>query len=110
MDNKPSIHFGKDKTKFILFASKHKTKLNTTHENVQINQYLKVRYLSCILDEKVSGESVPLKVIDKISSRLNFLHSKNKFLTPALSGYHVMLLFNLTLIIQPWYPNLTHEI
>ena len=52
-----------------------------------------------------------LKVINKINSRLKFLHRKNKFLTPVLSR----LLFNA--LIQPhfdyassaWYPNLTQK-
>ena len=32
----------------------------------------------------MSGESMALKVINKINSRPIFLHIKNKFLTPAL--------------------------
>ena len=52
-----------------------------------------------------------LKVINKINSRLKFLHRKNKFLTPALRR----LLCNA--LIQPhfdyassvWYPNLTQK-
>ena len=59
----------------------------------------------------MSGESMALKVINKINSRLKFLHRKNKFLTPALPR----LLFNA--LIQPhfdyassaWYPNLTQK-
>ena len=57
------------------------------------------------------GESMALKVINKINSRLKFLHRKNKFLTPALRR----LLCNA--LIQPrfdyassaWYPNLTQK-
>ena len=52
-----------------------------------------------------------LKVINKINSRLKFLHRKNKFLTPALRR----LLCNA--LVQPhfdyassaWYPNLTQK-
>ena len=52
-----------------------------------------------------------LKVINKINSRFKFLHSKNKFLTPALRR----LLRNA--LIQPhfhyassaWYPSLTQK-
>ena len=52
-----------------------------------------------------------LKVINKINSRLKFLHIKNKFLTPVLHR----LLCNA--LIQPhfdyassaWYPNLTQK-
>ena len=59
----------------------------------------------------MSGESMTLKVVNKINSRLKFLHRKNKFLTPALRR----LLCNA--LIQPhfdyassaWYPNLTQK-
>ena len=113
VDNRLSIHFGEDKTKSILFASKRKIKrvpkLKIKYKNIQIKQHSKVTYLGCILDETMSGESMALKVINKINSRLKFLHRKNKFLTPALRR----LLCNA--LIQPhfdyassaWYPNLT---
>ena len=54
VDNKISIHIGKDKTKSILFASKHKKKfpkLNITYKSIQIKQDSKVTYLGSILDE-----------------------------------------------------------
>ena len=104
VDNRLSIHFGEDKTKSILFASKRKIKrvpkLKIKYKNIQIKQHSKVTYLGCILDETMSGESIALKVINKINSRLKFLHRKNKLLTPALRSYYVMLLFNLTLIMH----------
>ena len=87
VDNRLSIHFGEDKTKSILFASKRKIKrfpkLNIKYENIQIKQHSKVTYLGFILDETMSGESMALKVINKINSRLKSLHRKNKFLAPA---------------------------
>ena len=115
VDNRLSIHFGDDKTKSILFASKRKIKrvpkLKIKYKNIQIKQHSKVTYLGCILDETMSGESMALKVINKINSRLKFLHRKNKFLTPTLRR----LLCNA--LIQPhfdyassaWYPNLTQK-
>ena len=115
VDNRVSIHFGEYKSKSILFASKHKIKrvpkLKINYKNTQIKQHSKVTYLGCILDETMSGESMALKVINKINSRLKFLHRKNKFLTPALRR----LLCNA--LIQPhfdyassaWYPNLTQK-
>ena len=88
LDTRLSIHFDEDKTKSILFASKCKIKkvpkLKINYKNIQIKQHSKVTYLGCILDETMSGESVTLKVINKINSRLKFLHRKNKFLTPAI--------------------------
>ena len=110
-----SIHFGEHKTKSLLFASKCKIKrvpkLKIKYKNIQIKQHSKVTYLGCILDETMSGESMVLKVINKINSTPKFLHRKNKFLTPALRR----LLCNA--LIQPqldyassaWYPNLTQK-
>ena len=49
VDNKLSIHFGKDKTISILFGSKHKIKkskpLNIQFNDIKIKQYSKVIYL-----------------------------------------------------------------
>ena len=53
-------------------------KLN--NNGIEIKQYAKVKYLGCILDESLSGESMVLnKVIDKVNSRLKFLHRQNRF-------------------------------
>ena len=115
VDNRLSIDFGEDKTKSILFASKRKIKrvpkLKIKYKNIQIKQHSKVTYLGFILDKTLSGESMALKVINKINSRLKFLHRKNKFLTTALRR----LLCNA--LNQPhfeyassaWYPKLTEK-
>ena len=50
----------------------------------KIKQHVKVRYLGCILDESLSGESMALNVIDKINSRLKFLLDKIVFLPTTL--------------------------
>ena len=101
VDNRLSIHFGEDKTKSILFASKRKIKkvpkLNINYKNIQIKQHSKVTYLRCILDETMLGESMALKVINKINLRLKFLHRKNKFLTQVL---HMLLCNSL---VQPHF-------
>ena len=69
-----SVHFGKDKTKSILFGSKHKIKkskpLKILYNDIKIKQYSKVTYLGCIFDETLSGESMAIHVINKINSRL----------------------------------------
>ena len=86
VDNKLSIHFGEDKTKSILFASKRKIKsiekLKIVYNDIEIKQYSKVCYLGCILDETLSGESMTLDVLSKINKKLKFLYRKNDFLTP----------------------------
>ena len=112
VENKLSIHFGDDKTKSILFVNKYKLKqtgkLNITYNDINIKQHSKVKYLGCILDETLNGESMALTVLKKVNSKLKFLYRKNKFLTPELRR----LLCNA--LIQPhfdfacsaWYPNL----
>ena len=55
MDNKPSILFGEDKTKSILFSSKSKIKkaslLDIQYKDIKIKQYTKETYLGRILDD-----------------------------------------------------------
>ena len=116
VDNKLSMHFGQDETKSILFGTKHKLQtaksLNVVFNGIEIKQLAKVKYLGCILDESLSGESMALNVIDKINSRLKFLHRQNRFLTPPLRR----LLCNA--LIQPlfdyactaWFPNLSKKL
>ena len=112
VDNKLSIHFGDDKTKCILFASKNKVKkaepLNINYNGIEIKQHSKVNYLGCIFDDSLSGESMGLHVLNKLNSKLKFLYRKNRCLPPSLRR----LLCNA--IIQPhfdyacaaWFPNL----
>ena len=58
LDNKLSIHFGKDKTKLILFASKRRSKdvlqLNNRYNHINIKQHSQVTYLGCVLDKRMS--------------------------------------------------------
>ena len=80
--------------------------IQTYKINFQIN------YLGCLFDEKCTGESMALRVLEKINGRLKFLWRKNKFLTPPLKR----LLCNA--LIQPhfdyassaWYPNLQKKL
>ena len=84
LTKKLSIHFGQDKSKSILFATKHKLRiaksLNFVYNDIETKQHAKVKYLGCILDESPSSESMALNVIDKINSRPNFLHRQKSFL------------------------------
>ena len=88
VDNKLSVHFGQEKTKSILFDSKHKlwnAKVsNIVYNGTEIKQYEKVNYLGCILDQSLFDDSMALNVIDKVNSRLKFLHRQTRFLTPFL--------------------------
>ena len=64
-----SIHFGEDKTKSILFASKRRAKntrqLDIKYKDINIKQHSEVTYPGCMLDETMSGEPMALKVINK---------------------------------------------
>ena len=71
-----------------------------------------VTYLGCMLDETVSGESMALKVINKINSRHKFLNKKNKFLAPMLRRLLCNVLIQLHFDYASslyWYPNLTRK-
>ena len=109
VDNILSIHFGEDKTKSILFASKRKIKI--IYKKIQIKQHSKVTYLGCILDDTMPGESMALKVINKKNSRFKFLHRKNKFLTPALCRLlcNDLIQPHLDYASSAWYSNLTQK-
>ena len=84
VNNKLIIHLGEDKTKSILFASEFKRKnikkLHIKYGDIQIKQYLKVRYLRCLLDETLSGDAMRLNVVNKISNKLKFLYHKNSLI------------------------------
>ena len=83
MDSKLSIHFGEDKTKSILFASKFKEKnikkINIKYGDMQIKQHSKVKCLEYLMDETMSGEAMTLNVIHKINKKLKFFYHKNVF-------------------------------
>ena len=116
VDNKLSIHFGEDKTKSILSASKFKKKnikkLNIKYGDMQIKQHYQVKYLVCLMDETMSGEAMAFSVIHKINKKLKFFYCENVFLAPKLRR----ILCNA--LIQPhfdyacsdWYPNLTKKL
>ena len=107
VDNKLSIHFGEDKTNCILFSrDKNLPELNLTYNNNRIKQYHMVEYLGCCLDAYLSGESMAMKSLGKINTKLQFLYRHSEFLHPKLRR----LLCNS--LIQPyfdyacisWYP------
>ena len=94
VDNKLSIHFDDDKTKSIILALKFKIKkvrkLNKKYGNIQIKQHSKVKYLGCMLDETMPGETMALSVINKINNKLKFLYRKNRFLHQPRDDCFVM--------------------
>ena len=63
VDNKLSIPLGDDKTKSILFSSKHNLKLveeDIRHKEIKIKEHKHLNYLECVLDETMA-----LRVIEK---------------------------------------------
>ena len=59
--NRAKARQNNNKTKCILFCTKHSLKMSKTH----IKQYHTVTYLYCSLDESLSGESMALKFTNR---------------------------------------------
>ena len=59
----------------------------------------------------MSGETMALKVVNKISGKLKFLCRKNKFLTPELRRMlcNVLIQPHIDYAYTAWYPHLTEE-
>ena len=74
--------FGDNKSKTILFGSKHKIKnpkpLNIHNNDIKIKQYPKV--IDRILGKTLSREFMAIHVINKINCTLRFLYRQNRFL------------------------------
>ena len=81
-------------------------RLHLVVKNNTIKQYRMVEYLGCCLNNNLRGESMAMKSLTKINTKLHFLHRQNEFLNPKLRR----LLCNS--LIQPhfdyacisWYP------
>ena len=116
VDNKLSIHFGEDKTKSILFGSKHKIKmskpLNIQNNDIKIKQYSKITHLICIFEEILSGKSKAIHVINKINSRLRFFYRQNRFLSfpfrRLLCNAMIQTLFEYA--CNAWYPSINENL
>lgn len=86
--------------KSILFSNKNR-KINVerpdiNYSDVKIKQYSKITYLCFEIEENLSREAMPLKVINKLNGKLKFLYRYNRY----LSSYLKQLLSNA--IIQPY--------
>ena len=116
IDYKLSIHFGEDKIKSILFASKQKMKragkLEISFNNIEIKQDSSLTYLACILDNTLSGEAMATKTIKKNNARLKFLHRKNDFLTPDLRHLlcNALIQPHFNYVCSSWFPNLNQKL
>ena len=116
VESKLSIHFGEDKTKSILFSSKCNLKeveeLDIRYKDVKIKQYKHVNYLGCMLDESLLGETMTLRVIEKINSILKFLYRKNWFLDVPLHRLlcNALIQPHFDYVCTTWYPNLSKKL
>ena len=116
VDNKLSIDFGGDKTKSILFSSKHRLKnskpLNIRYKDINMKQYSKVTYLGCIFDETLSGDSMALHVINKVNSRLKFLYRQGNSLSIPLRRLLCNVMFQpfFDYACNAWYPNVNKKL
>ena len=74
-DNKLSLNL--KKTESILFGSNHNLRespgLKVVVGENQITDRQAITYLGCILDNKLSGENMALKVIAKVNQKVKFL-------------------------------------
>ena len=69
------ILVGQNKTKCILFSrDKNLRELNITYDNRRIKQYHITEYPGCCLDAKLNGESMAMKSLTKINTKLQFLY------------------------------------
>ena len=115
VDNKLSIHFGEDKTKCILFASKNKIKkigkLTISYNNIEIKQHHRLSYLGALLDVTMSGVDMAHGVIRKINNRLKFLHRKDQFLNYKLRRLlcNALIQPSFDYVCSSWYVNLTKK-
>ena len=82
VDNKLSIHFERHKIRSILSGNKHKLRnarsLNIAYNSIENKQH-ELKYLGCLLDGSLCDESMALNLVDKVNSRLKFLHRQNRF-------------------------------
>ena len=70
-DNKLLIHFGEDKTIRSLYIRDNiLLEFNITYNNNRIKQYRMVEYLGRCLDANASGESMAMKSLRKINTKL----------------------------------------
>ena len=116
VDNKLSIHFGEDKTKSILFASRRKIKtikkLNIKYQDSEIKRNSQVTSLGCAMDETMTGEPTTLIVINKINGKLKCFYRKNSFLTAGLRKMlcNALMQPHFDYACSAWYPNLNAKL
>ena len=71
-----------------------------------------MNYLGCVLDETMSGQTMALRVIEKINSRLKVLDRKNRFLDVPLRRLlcNALIQSHFDYACAAWYPHLTKKL
>ena len=57
---------------------------------MRIKHHKYVNFLGCVLNETLSGETMALRVTEKINSRPKFLYRKKRFLDVPFRRFYVM--------------------
>ena len=65
-------------------SGKNLPELNITCNNNKINI---VKYLRCYLDVNLNGESMTMKLLKKISAKLQFFYEQDEFLNQSLHRF-----------------------
>ena len=86
--------------------------LEIKNGEIYIKQYHTVTYLGRLSDEALCGESMALKVINQINSRLGFLYRKNRFLSTPLRRLlcNSLIQPHFDYVCSAWYPNLNKKL
>ena len=110
VDKNTSIHFGEDKTTSILFSKN--TCWGLTFDNNKIIKYLIVEYLGRSLEANLSRNSMAMKPLKKINTKLQFLYIQNEFLNPKLRRLlcNSLIHAHLDYACIYWYPLVSHKI
>ena len=71
-----------------------------------------MNYLGCVLDETILGETMALRVIEKINYRLKFLYRKNRFLDVLLRRLlcNALIQLHFYYACTAWHPNLSRKL
>lgn len=111
MGNKLGTHFGEDKTKLFLFASKRRAEnvrqLNIRYQHKNVKQHSQVTHLKCVLVNSISGEQIALNVLNEINGTSKSLHRKYRYLTKELRRRVCSVLIQPSFDngCPPWHPN-----
>ena len=98
IDNKLSIHFGEDKTKFIVFSkARGLREINISFKGHSIKRNETAQYFGCQLYSKLRGEAITSKLLQNRNAKLELLYYQGRYRTPA----YRRLLYNT--LIQPHF-------